>query len=116
MSWINCKVDEDYEIFTEFPYDIRKKKNGEIVKESVNKYDGYVHVSLNNVQHLKHRIVAVHFLPNDQPLIKTFIDHINYDRTDYHIENLRWATRKENDLNKQLQIYFIKLKRLYEFD
>ena len=33
MSWIDCVVNDDYEIFTEFPYSIREKSTGEIVDE-----------------------------------------------------------------------------------
>ena len=99
MSWIVCKVDDEYEIFDQYPFYIRKKKNQKIVKEGINA-QGYVHVSLNRVLYKKHRLVALHFLPNDQPLIKTDIDHINHDRTDFHLENLRWVSRKENNLNK----------------
>ena len=98
MSWIDCKVNNDYEIFTEYPFYIRKKKNGRIVKESLS--NGYVQIHLNGVHYYKHRIVAVQFIPNDDPLIKTEVDHINRDRTDYHIENLRWVSQKENNLNK----------------
>ena len=32
MSWVECKVDPDYEISTEYPYQIRKKSNKRIVK------------------------------------------------------------------------------------
>ena len=99
MSWIDCKFGEGYEIFTEYPFYIRKKKNGKIIKESVDGY-GYVCVHLNRVLYKKHRIIAVHFIPNDEPLIKTEVDHINRDRTDYHLENLRWCSQKENLQNK----------------
>ena len=99
MSWIDCKVAEDYEIFTEFPYDIRRKSNKRIVKEGVNT-QGYVHVYLNRVQYYKHRIIAIQFLPNDEPLIKTEVDHINHDKTDYHLSNLRWVSPSQNQLNK----------------
>ena len=99
MSWIECRVNNDYEIFTEYPYDIRKKSTGKIVSEWLND-NGYVCLKLNGVPHRKHRIVAFQFIPNDSPLIKTEVDHINHDRTDYHIENLRWCSRGENLLNK----------------
>lgn len=99
MSWITCLEDNDYEIFDQYPFYIRKKKNGKIVKEGLMN-NGYIRVSLNGVQYLKHRIVAVHFLPNDDPLIKTEVDHINHDRSDYHLENLRWCTHKENQQNQ----------------
>ena len=98
MSWIVCKVNEDYEIFDQYPFYIRKKKNGKIVKEGIS--HGYIRLKLNGVDYLKHRIVALHFLPNDQPLIKTEVDHINHDRTDFHLENLRWCSPKENQQNK----------------
>ena len=100
MAWINCLVNEDYEIYTEYPFYIRKKKNQKIVKEGVNNISGYVYVYLNKVQYYKHKIVAMHFIENDSPLIKTDVDHINHDRSDYRLENLRWVSHKENLRNK----------------
>ena len=99
MAWINCKLNNDYEIFTEFPFYIRKKKNQKIIKEGIMN-NGYPYIALNGDIYLKHRVVAVHFLPNDEPLIKTEVDHINHDRTDYHLENLRWVSHKMNMQNK----------------
>lgn len=41
-----------------------------------------------------HRLVALAFLPN--PEKKRTVNHKNLDRSDNHIENLEWATHKEN--------------------
>ena len=99
MSWINCLVDEDYEIYNEFPYYIRRKSNKRVVKEHIH-HEGFPRITLNGVSYAKHRIIAIHFIPNDDPLVKTEVDHINHDRTDYHLENLRWVTHKQNSLNR----------------
>jgi hypothetical protein len=41
-----------------------------------------------------HRLVAEKYIPN--PENKPEVDHINRVRHDNRIENLRWATKKEN--------------------
>ena len=41
-----------------------------------------------------HRLVAQTFIPN--PENKPCIDHINGDRSDNRVENLRWVTQEEN--------------------
>ena len=87
----------DYEILNTYPYTIRKKSNHHIVSESL--YNtGYIQVNLNRKPYLKHRLIAEQFIPNNDNL--PCIDHINHDRTDYHIENLRWVSYSTNLKNK----------------
>ena len=94
---MECVCDSDYEIFTEEPYQIRKKSNGLIIKESV-EHQGYIRCKLNRVQFYKHQILARQFLPN--PLNLPFVDHKNRIRTDNRLINLRWIDRAGNTRNK----------------
>ena len=100
MSWVDCVVDDDYEIFSQHPYYIRRKSTGRVITESIENNSGYVQCRLNERTYRKHRIVALQFIPNDNPLTKTEVDHVNRDRSDYHIENLRWCTHSENIKNR----------------
>jgi len=45
-----------------------------------------------------HRLIALHYIPN--PENKPEVDHIDRDKQNNNIENLRWATRSENQRNK----------------
>ena len=54
-----------------------------------------------------HRLVAMHYIPN--PDNKPEVDHIDQDTLNNNIDNLRWATRSENQSNKGI-IGAVKLK------
>lgn len=62
---------------------------------------GYLYLILYNDINKKtlriHRSVAIHYIPN--PNNYPEIDHINRNKKDNRIENLRWATRSMNMLN-----------------
>ena len=76
-----------------------------ILKYSYDK-DGYAHCNLScNGKHRKytvHRLVATAFIPNTEN--KPTIDHINGDKTDNRVSNLRWATHKENSNNENTKV------------
>ena len=76
-------------------------RKGRILNPSENP-KGYFDVTLHKDKKPKrvrvHRLVAQAFIPN--PENKPYIDHINTIRTDNRVQNLRWATQKENCNNK----------------
>ena len=97
--WEDVIGHPDYEICTEHPHQIRKRSNRKIISESIGSH-GYYQVKLNSKPYLKHRLVALQFISNDDPALKTQVDHKNRDKTNNHISYLRWCTVAENNYNR----------------
>ena len=87
----------DYEILTTNPHTIRRKDNHYTCSE-YRENNGYIKIMLNRKPYLKHRLIATQFIPNTNNLPE--VDHINHDRTDNQIINLRWCSKTENNFNK----------------
>ena len=100
MTFVDLIADYDYEISTTYPFVIRRKDNGFLPKEYVHQQTGYIRVNLNGKPYNKHRLIGLQFIPNDDPMNKTEIDHVDHDRTNYRAENLRWVSGSTNSTNK----------------
>lgn len=68
------------------------------IRNHFNNADGYPCVSIKTEKGWRQigvaRLVALAFIPNPENLPE--VDHINFDRKDFSVENLRWVSRKEN--------------------
>ncbi len=77
---------------------VRNVKTAKIFKNSIRK-DGYESITLPNVTKYIHRLVAQEFIDNNDAT-QTQIDHIDHNRQNNHVSNLRYVTVKQNSMNK----------------
>ena len=87
----NYKVCNDGRIWSEYLQDFLKPYCSK---------GGYLRIKINfgdrNKKFMAHRLVAMAFIKNENPELYTQVDHINNDRTDNRVENLRWVSAKQN--------------------
>ena len=79
---------------------VRNVKTGKLIIGDINNC-GYYRVSLyqNNrkQRYFRHRLVAEHFIVNDDIDNKRFVNHIDGDKSNNTVHNLEWATQSENE-------------------
>ena len=84
LTWVELKKHPHYEINTEYPHQIWDT----YFKDFVNEIDNeYVEVYLCGTRYYKDRIIAGQFIPNPNNLPD--LEHINGNKKDNRIENLR---------------------------
>lgn len=97
MNWIKIKRCNNYSINEKG--EVRNDITGRIKSTFTNKNNGYLMVDLwTNNKSIKvpiHRLIAEAFIPN--PKNKPCVDHIDGNRQNNSIDNLRWATYSENN-------------------
>lgn len=80
---------------TVWAYPKKSRLQGRWLKQSIDR-GGYAYVCLFKNDKRKnckvHRIVADAFLPNKKPQV----NHIDGNKLNNHVDNLEWATAKEN--------------------
>ena len=100
---------EDWRVLTDYPNysvssfgNVRNDKTGQILKGSIDS-NGYLRVSLykEKKQYTKkiHTLVGGVFLEN--PENKYSIDHVNQNKIDNNVSNLRYATKIEQGRNRK---------------
>ena len=85
-----------------------------ILAQQINN-SGYLRVSLSQDGEAKyfsvHRLVAIYFVFNDDPLEKNTVDHIDGNKRNNNAENLRWLSLSDN-----VKAYYNKMKEGTQYD
>jgi hypothetical protein len=98
----------------------KRKVGGKYLKTNANDA-GYQISNIDNKKFKTHRLIAMNFIPN--PLNLEMVDHIDRDRTNNELNNLRWVTRSMNAKNTGMfsnntsgvkNIHFNKSKNKYQ--
>ena len=75
---------------------IRNHTTGKLLSPDTDK-DGYYKVSLQGysgkkIKKFVHRLVAEYFIENDDPISKTQVNHIDFNKKNDYYKNLEWTT------------------------
>ena len=103
MLSVKIKGFEDYIIYENGDiYSFKRYKEGKKLKTTLSKTNGYYYICLRTKDQIRfnktlHRLIAEAFIPN--PDNKPCIDHIDRNRTNNKLSNLRWSTYIENNNN-----------------
>ena len=118
MSWITG-FEDIYKIYPNGDVESYQRKNPRILKHCIDT-QGYIYVGLfkNNKRKIFkiHRLIAIYFI--DNPNNYSEIDHIDRDKQNNNLENLRWASRSINSRNRNNRGKYLKgvFKRNNKFE
>ena len=73
---------------------VRNRRTGRVLRQSLNRPDGYMRVGLDKKHYYVHRLVADTFYDGDHDNMD--VNHIDGNKLNNELPNLEWLSRKEN--------------------
>jgi hypothetical protein len=98
-DWVTLTVNAEYEINLD-PIQIRHKETLRVVRPFTRK-DNYKPVKLGTRLYYLHKIIALQFIKNPDPENYIMIDHIDRNRLNNSVDNLRFVSPSQNNRNKK---------------
>ena len=104
MEQEHFKPIKDFETYGISQYgNVKDFRSGKLIPQFVNeKCGGYLQVAIRNENGYKtdrvHRLVGENLINNPNNLEE--LDHIDRDRLNNKVDNLRWVTKSDNQLNR----------------
>ena len=110
-EWVKCIYNEIYSVSNNGR--IRNDKTSKILSTwgaGIKRQYKYARVGGSKSKKMGiHRLVAIHFIENPDNL--PVVDHIDRNKSNNHVSNLRWSTHLDNCLNKNPEIKCRKNKK-----
>jgi hypothetical protein len=98
------KIIKDFENYSVSNFgNVRNNKTGRILKPGINGngyYNAMLYIDGKYFNKCIHKLVAESFI--DNPYNKHCIDHINNNKLDNNVRNLRYVTNQENCMNRKI--------------
>lgn len=76
----------------------RSRATGATGRVLPREWNAYLYVRCGSKHHRLHRLVARYFVPNPDPAVDQYVDHINGNKLDNRAANLRWCSNLENQM------------------
>lgn len=86
---------------------VRRKENKNVLKGCITSGYRSVKLTFENSKQQRfyiHRLVAIHFIENDDPKHKTLVNHKDGNKLNNRVENLEWVSPRENNIHYYQEI------------
>ena len=96
QTFVPLVYDQRYEISTTEPWNFRRIGKSNCLKNKMNTF-GYKMVGIGHSNNqFVHRLVALQFIPNDNPEVNKVVHHIDGNKLNNSLDNLEWTTQSRN--------------------